>query len=73
LKDDLHFAADLFHLGFASETYILPVEENSAGRGLFQPQDKSSQRGLTATGLPDQSQCFAPANIQVNAIHSVNL
>jgi hypothetical protein len=73
LEDHLHLAPDLPQALALEIGDLLPVEEDPAIGRVVQPHDDASQRGLAAARLPHQADRLARVDLEVDAIHGVDL
>ena len=74
LEDDLHLGTQRTHFGRGHVVDFLAVEEHLA-TGLFtaQTQNSTASRGFSASGLTDQAHRAAAAQVEGNAVHSLNI
>ena len=73
LEHHLHFFAEFAHPLAAHGGEFFAPEADGAGRGLVEPQDAASQRGLAATGLADEAERLSLADAEGNAVHRLHV
>ena len=70
LEDELHLATHILDLMLAHLGNIFTLEEHLTGGRLGQAHDGATRRGLTATGLADQTKGLARIDLERNVVHS---
>ena len=48
--------------------HVLPVDENLPGARNIEPGDHAQQRGLAASGGPEQAEEFAAPNVEADVV-----
>src|SRR5204863_4124681 len=64
LKDDLHIASQAAQLRSRRTQNITPIEVDTSGRRLDEPQQHSPERRLAAPGLSHQAQSLTCKDVE---------
>ena len=70
LENELHLAAHVLDLMLAHLRNVFALEEHLAGRRLGEAHDGAARRGLTATGLANQTEGLARIDLKRDVVHS---
>jgi hypothetical protein len=68
LEDDLHLFAQRTQRGPAQAGDVAPIERDAAGRRVGQAQDHAAGGRLARARLADETQRFAAADVEVDAV-----
>jgi hypothetical protein len=69
LEDDLHFTAEVAHLGVAGAEQVASFKLNGAGSRLDQTKDEPSQGAFARSGFSDQAEGFACVDVERDVVH----
>src|SRR6185369_3850030 len=69
LKDELQLAPKASQFRAVQFGNLRAIERQLSSARLHQAHKNSSERGLSASGFPDQAECLAAADIQIDAVN----
>jgi len=72
LKDNLHVPSEALHGVLIVGHDVCVVEIDLSLRGFLQPENTAAERGLSATGFPDQPQGLPFLDDKIHAIHRLD-
>ena len=73
LENHLDFGAEQTELISRKIVNLDSVEENLPGRFIFEPEDRLSYCGLSASGFSDKTHCGSALNVERNSIHGTDI
>jgi hypothetical protein len=73
LEDDLHVAPEAAEPGRARSDDVHAIEDDRAGRGLDEAQDRPPDSGFARARLAHQTEGLAGGKVEGNAVHGPDL